>query len=651
MKKIELTDFLQYQFLSGIELSPDKKQGLFLVKSANVNENNYDSDLWLFQTEDKTYKQMTTLHDIQSAFWLDDSTILFSADRNKDIKKKKEKGEEWTCFYALSINGGEACEYMQIPLAVSDIKVMSDRAFALTAVVDYNKTNTNGATLDVDDEKDYEVIDEIPFWENGKGFTNKKRSILFYFNENGNKLVQITDEKHDAHLLDVLNSQILYTVREMQGKMLNYDALYEYNVKAKKEKEIVQNNIYSIHDGGYIEKLIYFEGNDMSHHGLNQNSAYYLVKNGTVEIWHDEDISYGNSVGSDCRLGGGENVRVQKDALYFTTTEGFQTILYKLFTNGTMETINNHEGAIDCFDVANDDVYFIGLRNNDLQELYYQSKKAEVKITNFNTDILHEKYVAKPEHFTYQNDGVTLDGFVLKPIDYDATKKYPAILDIHGGPKTAYGTVFYHEMQVWANKGYFVLYCNPRGGDGKGDDFADIRGKYGTIDYEDTMKFVDVTLEKYSAIDSERIGVTGGSYGGFMTNWIIGHTNRFKCAASQRSISNWVSMAYTTDIGYYFAEDQVGATPWNDVDKVWKQSPLKYADKVTTPTLFIHSEEDYRCWLPEGLQMFSALKYHNIPARLCMFKGENHELSRRGKPKHRARRLEEMTNWFDKYLQ
>ena len=134
-----------------------------------------------------------------------------------------------------------------------------------------------------------------------------------------------------------------------------------------------------------------------------------------------------------------------------------------------------------------------------------------------------------------------------------------------------------------------------------------------------------------------------------MTNWIIGRTNKFKVAASQRSISNWISKFCTTDIGYYFVDDQQGGT-WTNVDKLWFHSPLKYADKVLTPTLFIHSEEDYRCWLPEGIQMFTALKYHGVEARLCMFKGENHELSRSGKPKHRIRRLKEITDWFNIYL-
>lgn len=164
------------------------------------------------------------------------------------------------------------------------------------------------------------------------------------------------------------------------------------------------------------------------------------------------------------------------------------------------------------------------------------------------------------------------------------------------------------------------------------------------------MGFVDVVLERYPSIDQNRLGVTGGSYGGFMTNWIIGHTDRFKAAASQRSIANWVSMGCTTDIGYYFSDDQIGTTPWEDADKLWEASPLKYADKVKTPTLFIHSEQDYRCWLVEGLQMFTALKYHGVESRLCMFRGENHDLSRSGKPQQRIRRLREISDWFERYL-
>ena len=164
------------------------------------------------------------------------------------------------------------------------------------------------------------------------------------------------------------------------------------------------------------------------------------------------------------------------------------------------------------------------------------------------------------------------------------------------------------------------------------------------------MKFTDAVIKNYPALDEEKLAIMGGSYGGFMTNWAIGHTNRFKAACSQRSISNMTSEFLLTDIGYYFIDDQISATPWNNYEKLWYHSPLKYANKAQTPTLFIHSDEDYRCWIPEGIQMFSALKYHNVPARLVMFKGENHELSRSGKPMHRIRRLKDILDWFDNYL-
>ena len=238
----------------------------------------------------------------------------------------------------------------------------------------------------------------------------------------------------------------------------------------------------------------------------------------------------------------------------------------------------------------------------------------------------------------------------MKPVDYDPNKKYPGVLHVHGGPKTVFGKVFHHEMQFLANNGYFVFFTNPRGSDGRGKEFADIRGKYGEIDFDDLMKFTDAVIKNYPALDEEKLAIMGGSYGGFMTNWAIGHTNRFKAACSQRSISNMTSEFLLTDIGYYFIDDQISATPWNNYEKLWHHSPLKYANKAQTPTLFIHSNEDYRCWIPEGIQMFSALKYHNVPARLVMFKGENHELSRSGKPMHRIRRLKEILDWFDNYL-
>ena len=226
------------------------------------------------------------------------------------------------------------------------------------------------------------------------------------------------------------------------------------------------------------------------------------------------------------------------------------------------------------------------------------------------------------------------------------------MLDVHGGPRAVYGETFFHEMQVWVSRGFVVFFTNIKGSDGRGDAFADIRGDYGGTDFQNLMDFTDAVLKAYPNIDKKRLCETGGSYGGFMTNWIIGHTDRFCCAASQRSIANWISMSFISDIGPYFGPDQCGGKGLfgdENTKALWDHSPLKYAKQVKTPTLFIHSEEDYRCPLPEGMQMMQALAVNGVETRMVIFKGENHELSRSGKPQHRVRRLKEITEWFEKH--
>lgn len=279
---------------------------------------------------------------------------------------------------------------------------------------------------------------------------------------------------------------------------------------------------------------------------------------------------------------------------------------------------------------------------------FYKLDYETLAVTHFNDAMLRGKYVAQPDPLNLTAGDHEVHGFILKPMDFEAGKKYPVIFDIHGGPKTVYGPVFYHEMQYWASRGYFVIFCNPTGSDGRGA-FMDIRGKYGTVDFDDLMAFCDAALAKYPEMDADNLFETGGSYGGFMTNWIIGHTDRFRACASQRSISNWTSFYGVSDIGPDFSEDQCGSTIWPDVEKFWWHSPMKYADKVKTPTLFLHSLEDYRCPVDQGYQMYSALIAHGVESRLVLFRGENHELSRSGKPKHRIRRLNEITGWFEQH--
>lgn len=665
MEKLQLDDFTKYKFLSGVKISPNGENTGFVVHEMDLDNNKYLSNIHIYKEKDQSSFQLTSFDQEKGFIWSTKDTILFPGIRNEEDKKRKENGEEFTPFYEISINGGEAKKSFEIPLNVNQIELVDENTFLLTGSFDLNRIHMDDLSSEEkeeikkkkEEEKNYEIIDEIPFWSNGVGFTNKKRNRLYSYNLEKKTLTPITDEFTNVRSFKLNKSkdQVVIVATSYMDKMQDKTDLHLYSIQKNTINKISHKRNFKYSYGDFINKKIIFAGNEGKDFGLNENPSFYtmdLNKNNYVEkISHDDfDSSILNSVGSDCRYGSGQSMVVDKDYLYFVSTNGYNSYINRINDKGNIDRLTRSNGSIDDFHVLEGKIKFVGLRGLKLQELYNLEMPNEVQITSFNDWVIDEKSLSEPEYISMITEDINIEGWIMKPVGFKKGEKYPGILNIHGGPKTVYGNVFFHEMQYWANEGYVVFFCNPRGGDGKGNEFADIRGKYGTIDYDDLMNFTDMVLKEYPFVDRERLGVTGGSYGGFMTNWIIGHTNRFKAAASQRSISNWISFFGTTDIGYFFAADQNAATPWSDFEKLWAHSPMKYADKVVTPTLFIHSEEDYRCWIPEGLQMFTSLKYHGVDARLVMFKGENHELSRSGKPKHRIKRLKEITDWFDKYL-
>ncbi|MDX9916505.1 MAG: S9 family peptidase [Gudongella sp.] len=661
MKKVELMDFLNFKFLSGLTASPDGTRAAFVVHTADYDNNKYLSCLHMLQGSDAPSK-LIEADDVKSFIWLDHDTILYPSAKDEDIKKRKEAKEPLTCFYRLNVSTLESEKAFELPIDVNYITPLEDGKFLLLALFDRRIGNTWDISKEemeqkialLKEESDYEILDEIPFWLNGEGFTNKRRNRCFVFDSTKGIITPITDEftnVQSVHLHPDKDKALLVT-DSFIDKMGLGNNITELDLNTLKLEKISPIEDFSYDFAGYLKDMIIFIGRGMKDHGINENPKVFLSEDRGLSFVRLNDLrqDIGSSVGSDSRFGSGRAIKIEGEHLYLVSTYGYSSQLYRIGLDGILETLTTGKGSVDDFDVSGDKIFFTGMRNLELQEIYTVSCRVEEKLTNLNTDVLSNKELSVPEEIVIHNGTTELTGWVMRPYNYDKSKVYPAILNIHGGPKTVFGTVYFHEMQYWAGQGYIVFYMNPRGSDGYGDNFSDIRGKYGTVDYEDLMLFTDIVFEKHPEIDRFNVGVTGGSYGGYMTNWIIGHTNKFKAAASQRSISNWISFFGTSDIGYYFAADQAGATPWSNHKKLWDNSPLKYADKVQTPTLFIHSDEDYRCWLPEGLQMYTALKYHGVISRLVMFKGENHELSRSGKPKHRVRRINEITNWFDKYL-
>ena len=274
------------------------------------------------------------------------------------------------------------------------------------------------------------------------------------------------------------------------------------------------------------------------------------------------------------------------------------------------------------------------------------------QLTKINDELFSQLDLTPPEEIWYTSfDGRKIHGLIQKPPNFDSSKKYPFILEIHGGPHSAYGFTFTHEFQWMAAKGYVVLYTNPRGSTSYGQDFGNIiQYNYPGDDYKDLMAGVDEVLKR-GYIDETRLGVTGGSGGGVLTNWTVGHTNRFKAAVSQRSIADWAGFWYTADFTLFQATWFRGA-PWEDPEDFVKRSPITYIKNVTTPMMFIEGEADWRTPANEGGEvMFRALKYRKIPTVMVRFPNESHELSRSGAPWHRIERLQHILNWFDKYLQ
>ncbi len=278
--------------------------------------------------------------------------------------------------------------------------------------------------------------------------------------------------------------------------------------------------------------------------------------------------------------------------------------------------------------------------------------KQVIRLTGVNDDVLMELNLSKPESFIFQSpDGLEIEGWMMKPIDFEPSKKYPAVLEIHGGPAVTYGMAFFHEFQVLASKGYGVFYCNPRGSLGYGEWFAQqVIEDQGGMDYQDIMALRNV-MDGVGWVDTSKVGVTGGSYGGFMTNWIVGHTDKFAAAVTQRSISNWYTKYGTSDIGFYGNKKGMGNRDlWDSEGWLMERSPIRYVPNVKTPILILHSEQDYRCPMEQAEQWYVALKRLGKTVEFVRFQGENHELSRSGKPWNRKERLAHMLRWFDQYL-
>ena len=637
--KIKMEDLLCFRFLSEPRFVSDHA-ALFTQTRPGDDQEGYCAQL-----------KIVDLNSGETVWETEEGVSLGRPLDNSQIGfwKREEKN---TVFYLEEIVSRRRTSLLTTPLKVLSFEFIDEHRLVALVQVDLEKPEDqpeNGA--------EWEISDELPFLDNARGYVSKLRRSLFLFDLENGTSHRLTDEFFDTsfYALSQDARTLVFTGKSYQDIATNRDGVFACDLSSEAITTLVEPGIYRVYAAWRIRDKYYMSASLCDRYHASQNPDFYRIEPETgrmVKIAEPDVMVRGLGICSDCRYGGGRNLLTDGDDLYFTAVTMHNNNLYRMSPDGNIVRLPLESGSVDYFDVRDGRVVFVGMRGQRLQELYtYDAQSGEKRVTEINEAFYASHAPLEPQRCDFINDaGQTVQGFVLPPVDFDPNKRYPAVLDIHGGPKTAFGAVYFHEMQCLSSAGYFVLFCNPRGSDGRGNAFGDLIERYGSIDYDDLMLFVDEALKRFPAIDPERLGVTGGSYGGYMTNWIVGHTDRFKAAVTQRGITTYLIDEGCSDGGYTFMPHMYPPSPRINFEKMWDQSPLKYSKQVKTPLLFLHSDKDFRCPLCGALMMYTAIVNNGGTARMCIFKGENHELSRSGKPYNRIRRLREMFQWFDQYL-
>jgi dipeptidyl aminopeptidase/acylaminoacyl peptidase len=341
--------------------------------------------------------------------------------------------------------------------------------------------------------------------------------------------------------------------------------------------------------------------------------------------------------------------------LVFAVEDGGNTHVYRVPADGSgkPELVAGGELVVNGYDAAAGQLAHTASTATTLSELYLGDRR----VSTVGRAFAKKRDIPAPERFTaISSDGSEVEAWIMRPAGFQKGEKYPVLLNIHGGPFTQYGNKFFDEFQVYAGAGYAVLYSNPRGSSGYSEEWGRaIRGPvgggpgWGTVDYEDLMAVVDEALKRFDFCDPDRLGVLGGSYGGYMTSWMVGHTDRFQAGVSERAVNQWVSMWGSSDFGWDF-KGYIGAFLYENFDAYVKMSPATYATDITTPLLILHSENDLRCPIEQAEQLFTTLRLLKRDVEFVRFPAESHELSRSGNPVHRVERFDIILDWFDRYL-
>ena len=664
-RTITAEDLYRFQTVSEPQISPDSTHVIFCVQTVEQKTEKKFTHLWLVATDGSRSAHQFTYgkHQNTQPCWSPDgSQIAFIS--NRDDEKQAQ-------LYLIPLAGGEARPLTEFSGSIANFEWSPD---GIKLVCQFRKKDNASVEREKDEQKKKLGIVErhitsLDFRADGPGYLPEERWHIWTVDAVSGEATQLTEGdafNETGPRWSPDGSQILFLSNRVAQPDLDWDGTEFYLIPASGgEMQMVETGS-GIKMGGTFSA----NGNYLAFHGQESKESWYqngglfitpLHGGETKNLVAPFDLHCEASTLSDTGSGAAQTLPIWSadgETVYTQVSHlGQQSVLGFSVAGKPFEPILEGPGSVEAFsiDAKHQKMAYVWGSINQLGQLWLLDIESGERrqLTQFNDDLLAEIDLGHTEEVWFKSaDGTDLQGWITFPPGFDASQTYPSILEIHGGPLAQYGRFFMHEFYFLAAQGYVVYWCNPRGGRGYGFDHAQaIDNRWGTVDYDDVMAWADF-MEQQPYIDPTRMGVTGGSYGGYMTSLIIGKTDRFKTAVAQRVVSNLISFYGASDLNATKTEGLVGMSqpPWDDLDNYWAQSPMKYIGNAKTPTLVIHSEQDMRCPEEQGTQVFTALKRLGVDTELVLFPEESHGLSRMGRTDRRIARLNHMLRWFDKYL-
>lgn len=623
-------DLTNLNIPSDPRISPDDGRVAFVVSTPDIGSDRNDSRIWL--ADDTSARAFTNGPDDKAPRWSPDGSSLAF------IRKTDDSGPQ---LAVMPLDGGEIRVITEFDHGVEAVEWSPDGSTLVVVAV----TSTEEWT-DLDDEERERRprrITSVPYRFDGRGSIHDRKRHLWLVDpgsQSGPRCLTPGDHDEESPAWSPDGRKLAFISDRDPGRgLVSGNDVFEVDVESGEVSRAAAR--------GFWNSVSYRP--DGALHLLGNVEAAYPVE--TYLYRRESDGSLTDLTGhldrSSVSLAAGPAAVVwDRDNAVIGWEDSGTFGVIKVSSDGSIETAAEGQRIVTGFDTQHGRLVFTASRWDSPGELYSARDGAEQQLSSLNSMDLG---FVKPEHFRVQSGDGEIDVWVYLP---DGDESAPLLLNIHGGPASQFGFGFFDEFQVYAGAGYGVVACNPRGSSGRGGDFTrSVVGEgWGKVDLEDIRATVEASFDKFPRLDSERMGVMGGSYGGFMTAWIIGQEDRWRSAVVERALISWTSFAGTSDIGGVFPENYTGAKYPDSWDTWWELGPLALAEHVTTPTLILHSEDDFRCPIEQAEQYFMALLRNGTTTEMLRFPGEGHEMSRSGRPLHRKERFEAVLDWHGRYL-